>query len=174
MENIMSKGENLDWVAKGYHKNGQVRVEECGGLSRIYSENGQLTAEWFYEGKNLRSFKAYYGNGRLKEVEEFHQGGVGMIRHYTEDGRLLRDSVWKNGCPVWREYYESGQLKSETPYKDGKVEGTVKEYYESGCLKSEAVYWEGELLSKKEFERQWEDEFRKIMATGMGGGDNVR
>ena len=31
-------------------------------------------------------------------------------------------------------YYESGALKGEFPYHDGKLDGTVKWYYESGAL----------------------------------------
>ncbi|MHC4278240.1 MAG: hypothetical protein ACYSTI_13120, partial [Planctomycetota bacterium] len=33
---------------------------------------------------------------------------------------------------VYKEYYESGQLKSEGNFKDGKQEGITKTYYESG------------------------------------------
>lgn len=41
-------------------------------------------------------------------------------------------------------YYESGKLKSEVPYKDGKIHGTVKYYDEdSGNIKQSAQYVDG-------------------------------
>lgn len=45
---------------------------------------------------------------------------------------------------VEREYYESGQLKDETHYKDGKLDGIAKGYYESGQLKTEVHFKDGE------------------------------
>jgi antitoxin component YwqK of YwqJK toxin-antitoxin module len=39
-----------------------------------------------------------------------------------------------------KEYYESGTLKTETPYKNGKKDGGQQSYYESGSLKFEGIY----------------------------------
>ena len=33
-----------------------------------------------------------------------------------------------------KEYYASGKLKEEIPYKNGKINGLVKVYYESGKI----------------------------------------
>jgi len=41
---------------------------------------------------------------------------------------------------IKKEYYPGGQLKSEKPFKDGKIEGMVKLYYENGRLKNEVSY----------------------------------
>ena len=38
-----------------------------------------------------------------------------------------------------KEYYESGTLKTETPYKNGKKDGGQQSYYESGIMK--VVRW---------------------------------
>ena len=37
---------------------------------------------------------------------------------------------------LWKKYYQSGQIQSETTYKNGMIEGVVREYYENGKLKS--------------------------------------
>ena len=49
----------------------------------------------------------------------------------------------KNG--IEKEYYENGQIKSETLYVNGSKNGIKKEYYESGKLLSEFTYVDGEM-----------------------------
>lgn len=44
----------------------------------------------------------------------------------------------KNGD--YKEYYESGKLKGEVPYTDGKISGLSKAYYENGLLMSLAPF----------------------------------
>jgi antitoxin component YwqK of YwqJK toxin-antitoxin module len=46
---------------------------------------------------------------------------------------------------VRNEYYESGELKSETPYIDGKIHGIEKWYYESGELLFEIPFVNGKI-----------------------------
>ncbi len=46
-----------------------------------------------------------------------------------------------------KEYYENGNLKKETPYKNGNREGLVKVHYENGNLKLEVVFKEGKPVS---------------------------
>lgn len=44
---------------------------------------------------------------------------------------------------IKKEYYPSGRLKTEIPYKDGKINGIQKIYYESGKLKEETSFVDG-------------------------------
>src|SRR5574344_496144 len=44
---------------------------------------------------------------------------------------------------VKKEYYDSGVLKSETPYVNGEIHGIRKIYYESGALTWEIPYVNG-------------------------------
>ncbi|MGE4159444.1 MAG: toxin-antitoxin system YwqK family antitoxin [Planctomycetota bacterium] len=49
-----------------------------------------------------------------------------------------------SGDLVWEEdYYDSGQLRMESPYVGGLLHGTQKEYYASGVLKREQEYRAG-------------------------------
>ena len=43
---------------------------------------------------------------------------------------------------IVKEYYDTGQLKIELNYKNGKREGIAKEYYKAGRLKQEENYWD--------------------------------
>ena len=46
---------------------------------------------------------------------------------------------------IRNEYYESGELKSETPYIDSKIHGIEKWYYKSGELLFEIPYENGKI-----------------------------
>lgn len=52
---------------------------------------------------------------------------------------------------VKNEYYSSGKLKSETPFKDGKREGIAKFYDEDGKLVTELIYKDGYLINIKDY-----------------------
>ncbi len=56
---------------------------------------------------------------------------------------------FKNGKlnGVQKEYYESGEIKSERTYKDGKRNGVLKKYYKSGNLKEEVTLANGKAIS---------------------------
>lgn len=41
---------------------------------------------------------------------------------------------------VDKDYYENGNLKSELPYKNGKLNGTARWYYEDGVIQLEVPY----------------------------------
>ena len=61
---------------------------------------------------------------------------------YYESGQLKAEYNYKNGKldGFAREYYENGQLIAEGNYSNGKLEGISKMYYESGQLRSENSY----------------------------------
>ena len=90
----------------------------------------------------------YYKNGSL-ELEQpiISKNGRslthGMEKWYYESGNLREEIPYKEGKVVEgiiKQYYESGQLKSEAPFKEGNREGISKAYYESGKLESERSY----------------------------------
>ena len=51
----------------------------------------------------------------------------------------------KNVADIWKEYYENGQVKSETPMVNGDVHGNKKWYYENGQLKCEIPFVNGKI-----------------------------
>ena len=75
----------------------------------------------------------------------------------TEEGKMTK-KVWKyavhykkelilddNGNGYEKEYYNSGKLRSEVPYVNGKADGIKKFYYKSGKLSHEHTYKDGNL-----------------------------
>lgn len=72
--------------------------------------------------------------------------GFGLVSIITLQGLQANElkecegSADKEGACVEIEYFKNGEIKSETPYKNGKLDGIVKEYYENGKLESEVPY----------------------------------
>jgi len=71
----------------------------------------------------------------------------GVIRKAYFDKEVLKRGIdsWvdENFYGDHIDLYDTGELKSETSYKDGKVDGVHKEYYKSGHLDGEVNYKNG-------------------------------
>ena len=67
---------------------------------------------------------------------------------YYESGQVKSETPLVNGNNhgIEKEYYKTGQLEKEIPYENDKIHGTWKEYDENGELKSETTYVDGEIL----------------------------
>lgn len=55
---------------------------------------------------------------------------------------------------IEKEYYDDGKVKSETPYKDGKIDGEVREYFENGNLEGVITYRNGLLHGEVKLYRE--------------------
>jgi antitoxin component YwqK of YwqJK toxin-antitoxin module len=66
----------------------------------------------------------------------------GFIRDYYKSGVVRGETPYKDDMAegVSTAYYESGELKVEYNSKKGKLEGSVKYYYESGAVEYEGFY----------------------------------
>jgi antitoxin component YwqK of YwqJK toxin-antitoxin module len=102
---------------------------------------------------------SYHGNtdGPILEEMPYYKGSSeiwgyrsknGVEKQYYESGQLNIERPWKdnklNGKEKW--YYENGQVQFETPWQDGKLNGVKKEYHigESGYhLIHETPYIDG-------------------------------
>ena len=81
----------------------------------------------------------------LKECKSEEDKISGCVnRYYYESGNLKSEIPYKNGEKegIGKWYYENGNIRREIPY--GKVDGIVKKYYESGNLEREIPYKNGE------------------------------
>lgn len=107
-----------------FWNNGQVLSEiqylkgKREGSCNHWYKNGQLMNEGFYKnGKMIGPFISYYEDGQIESQGSFK---------YTESGSYSR----KDG--VWKYYYNSGQLQSESIIKNGVEE--LKFYDKKGNL----------------------------------------
>ncbi|QIR76789.1 toxin-antitoxin system YwqK family antitoxin [Sulfurospirillum diekertiae] len=80
-------------------------------------------------------------DGTLIEVKtQKLANGIGQF--FYESGKIKSETPFKEGLRdgLGKMYYESGKLQSETPFKNDKIEGLKKEYYESGVLRTEVTF----------------------------------
>lgn len=135
------------WVAKDEQGNiAQVAHSDKGhfhGPLYHYFSSGQLASlTWFYQG--LRIGKAY---------KYFPSGGAYAITHFSDRGEKLYSDHW----------YETGQVRSQIPYKAGRVHGTVRLYWPNGELKRVSVCERGAKVGKEQFF----DEAGKLIEEGV-------
>jgi len=98
----------------------------------------------------------------------------GIGRFYYESGTLKSETPFKEGLRegLGKLYFESGKLKAETPFKNDKIEGLKKEYYESGVVQSEVFFVNDEADGIAKFyypshKLQGETPFKKNKADGI-------
>ena len=98
--------------------------------------------------------------------------GIGDF--FYESGKIKSETPFKEGLRdgLGKIYYESGNVKSETPFKNDKVEGLKKEYYETGVLQTEVPFVNDEAEGVGKFyyptgKLQGETSFKKNQPDGM-------
>ena len=71
----------------------------------------------------------------------------GIIKEYYESGKLKTEWNYKNGKlkGICKTYYESGELMFRYNYKDGERDGVTRSYYKNRKLKYEYKYRGGKL-----------------------------
>jgi antitoxin component YwqK of YwqJK toxin-antitoxin module len=74
----------------------------------------------------------------------------GILKEYYESGELEKETPYKKGKihGVEKIYYKSGRLLWETPYIDGKKNGVEKSYYASGKLKKEIGFYDDSICGQ--------------------------
>jgi antitoxin component YwqK of YwqJK toxin-antitoxin module len=150
------EGENMyvngrpNGVAKVYYKSGQVAVEtpytdgKINGVRKMYTASGQLmVADTVLNGKEHGIIKLYYAGGNIKtecpftndksnNQEKIRFDSLGI--HLFESDADISGMNIVNGqlSGTLKQYYESGVLKSEAPFKQDVMVGKYKEYDENG------------------------------------------
>lgn len=105
-------------VARGWHPNGQLEVEEP-----------------FVNGKSHGTRTRYHANGQVRSVATIVEGVLqGSFKEYHDTGQLavemtLVDGVGQGSSRAW---FPSGQLKAKVVLKDGEPEEA--EYFEDATL----------------------------------------
>ncbi len=75
-------------------------------------------------------------------------------KDYYESGQLRWEGNFKDGKRegIAKSYYESGQLWKEANLKNGKQHGLVREYYQNGTIKYIDTYEYGTMISQKKYD----------------------
>lgn len=108
------------------------------GLLKSYNNYESSENEFRDEKGNLIS-RSVLIDEKLKKVRsESYYPNSNLIKSCNYYFDKIQDSIAET-------YFESGQLQSKMPYKNGKRNGTYYEYFESGKLKRK-LNWENEKL----------------------------
>lgn len=124
------------------NKNGKVykkgsNTPYTGGVKykkdREYYKNGIPTGKWV----------AFYGNGKLKSIENWKEGQLnGKYILYNNQGNKVFQTYYVNGKEngKFRLYYENGKPQIYGQFKNGKVIGIWYHYDKNGKLINKIDY----------------------------------
>lgn len=66
-----------------------------------------------------------------------------VVKKTTTPGEEINEHTNAPSATVKKEYYATGEIKSETPMLNGKIEGKQIEYYKNGKINSYSIYKNG-------------------------------
>ena len=77
--------------------------------------------------------------------QELETNHITIEQYLYDSGSVETETPYRNGKinGVQKVYFENGNLKEETPYVDDNAHGLAKEYYESGVVACENPYVNG-------------------------------
>ena len=163
----------LDSLWKFYKPDGTLMVEinyrsgKKNGIKTTYLDKETVNENFRNDIKEGYT-RYYYPGGNLKQEIPFQQGiEQGFGKEYGTDGTIITLTEYKRGFIVdrlrinrkdgngrkqgrWYTFYETGNLKTEVTYKDGKKNGYLKEYAENGDLLKISKYVDDEIQTEAE------------------------
>lgn len=143
----VNKYENDTVKSTGYYKDGKQI-----GLWKFYYEDGSLRAylEHLSDGKTS-NFKLFELGVRIAEGLYLNGKKDGKWYYYDKDSVKIKEEVYKNGIKDGLEttfYLGSGKVFQSCTFKNGKKEGPFKQFFESGILKSDMSYTNDTVVGK--------------------------
>jgi len=153
--NLQSEGYYSAGIKNGYFK----EYSQDGNLVSVTKYvNGEIQKD-ASEIAKLDIKTEYYDNGQIKKVGSFKNNiPEGISREYSQEGKILASKVYLSGLVIgdgivdatglkqgpWKEYYESGELKSAGKYVNGLKYGEWKFYYKNGKIEQTGTYLRNE------------------------------
>ncbi|MFM1874358.1 MAG: hypothetical protein RL266_95 [Bacteroidota bacterium] len=155
--------ENLTPMEEGRYKNdkkdGYWKTYDIEGnlLETLKYDNGILIPEP-EELAKLDIKREYHPNAQVKSVGSYNKGvKEGVHREYSAEGEVLASKIYSKGKITgegivdaegkrqgpWKEYYETGELRSEGRYKNGLREADWVFYYKDGKEEQRGSYVKG-------------------------------
>lgn len=147
---------------------GKFRNDKKDGYFKDYTEEGSLitTTKWKdgilipdpEELAKLDIKKQYYPDATPKFIGSYNKEvPEGVHRFYSEEGEITASKIFRKGVLMgegivdaegkrqgpWKEYFETGELRSEGEYKDGKRVGPWKHYHANGKIEQTGKYIDG-------------------------------
>ncbi|MDR0228916.1 MAG: hypothetical protein LBI72_07620 [Flavobacteriaceae bacterium] len=153
-------------IVKEYYDSGQLKSEsqykndQKDGKASLYYSNGQLKVSLTYkEGREDEYDKVYSAAGETFLEIIGDRNSAFVVKYYGYNGLPIKEEAYQatsgeeeKGEKVgYKLYYDSGQLKEETSYRDGKRNGKRTTYYENGGVESREIYKDDVLEGKSDY-----------------------
>lgn len=154
--------------SKAVKVEGRYRNDKKHGYFKTYDETGNLLETLKYEDgilipepqelAKLDIKREYHPNAQVKSVGSYNKGvKEGVHREFSMDGKVTAAKIYSSGNVVgegivdaegrrqgpWKEFYDTGELRSEGKYKDGQREGDWLFYYRDGKEEQRGSYHRG-------------------------------
>ena len=162
-------GTWMEWSDSGILlEQGVWKGGKRNGLFRFYDQWGQLDrVEKYLDGEVISDAEetveidvrtTVHENGTVASRATYeNEKRVGTYSEYDNEGTIIAGALYDAGVMIgkgitnsqgkrvgsWKQFYTSGELKSEGGYQNGQREGLWKFYAESGELVQEGKYKEG-------------------------------
>ena len=160
--NLKQEGSYLNDKKKGYFK----YYDEEGNFIYVEKYDNDVLITDAPETRQMEIKTVYHPNGKPSITATYYKGVPdGVRREFNEDGAVIKGYVFANGIlrydgitdedgkrqGLWKEYYPTGELKSQGHYINSKQEGDWKFYFENQRIEVEGRYKNG----KKEGAWYW-------------------
>ena len=94
--------------------------------------------------------KEYTEAGQLLYMDTYEQGEKISHKEFYESGSIMRDTIYENGKAAWiKEYYDQGVLMRERLIDSGRPT-QINEYYENGTVLYRKFFNESGVLIRTE------------------------
>lgn len=138
------------------HSNGAVQAEQSyrkgklHGLAKGYDSYGKLGSEANYlDGVLHGRYTEYYPGFGIKLEGNYNHGDhEGTWLYYDVGGKIIGEGVFVKGSGTQRSFWENGQTKQSTQYKENRKHGDEIFYRSDGSVEYINKYSDGKLVEK--------------------------
>jgi antitoxin component YwqK of YwqJK toxin-antitoxin module len=104
-----------------------------------------------------QSLEEYWSNGNLKTKVEYLESNKENYRYseYFEDGQLKIESTYQRGLldGDFRQYYRNGQLMYLRHYNQGVIIGVEQFYSETGEIQQQRIYKNSRIVDEQNYRK---------------------
>lgn len=148
-------------------------IPESPVVLKTEEKNGVKTEYEIDTVKNVKHgvFKMYHADGKTVSIERQYKNDtlLGAEKLYHESGKLKFEASYTEGKydGAFKEYFEDGKILQEGLYKADALEGEIKTYYPNGKLREKVTFAGG--VENGPFEEYLEDGNIKARGTYQNG-----
>lgn len=121
---------------------GKLVNDKKDSLWTFYYENGFPQSEGYYENDTaIAEWKYFYDDGKLKS-KTYLVAGAGWVKEYYPSGNIKSEGLMQNNLAdsIWTHYHENGAIKARGFERKGLKEGEWVYFFSNGVLSASGYY----------------------------------